>query len=172
MARLTSTQLGAIAENLVASALIVESNGRLSPFTPQADDDGIDLLIYDKESGRALPVQVKSRTVTLKKKTSDDRGDLVHFEVRRATFRAERYGVAILVLTADSGYRIDTAWVVPLAELDSGARQGKTKLIARPSRSPSSQDRWVKYRCSSPAMLCERVAAILDAKLEARSPAA
>jgi hypothetical protein len=167
----SSTQLGAIAENLVANALMVESGGRLSPFSPQADDDGIDLLIYDKETGRALPAQIKSRTLTLKKRASEERGDIVHFEVRRATFRAERYAVAILVLTADSGYRIDTAWVVPLEQLDAGARQGETKLIARPSRSATSQDRWAKYRCSSPAQLCERVMAILAATPVVRSPA-
>lgn len=63
MTKPSSTQIGAVAENPVANALMVESAGRLSPFSPVADDDGIDLLIYDKESGRALPAQVKSRTV-------------------------------------------------------------------------------------------------------------
>lgn len=55
MNRPTSTQLGAIAEILIANALMVHSGGRLSPFTAMADDDGIDLLVYDKQSGQALP---------------------------------------------------------------------------------------------------------------------
>lgn len=73
----TSTQIGSIAENLVANALMVASHGRLSPFWPVADDDGIDLLIYDKESGRALPAQVKSRTVALKRRGSAKSGEVV-----------------------------------------------------------------------------------------------
>lgn len=162
MAKPTSTQLGAIAENLVANALMLESGGRLSPFVPQADDDGIDLLIYDKETGRALPVQVKSRTVTLKRRGTEERGDVVHFEVRRATFRAERYSAAILVLTAENGYRIDTAWVVPMEQLNANARQGSTKLVARPSRSERSRDRWAAFRCDSAVQLCKHVLAMID----------
>ena len=59
--KLTSTQIGAIGEDIVASGLMIASHGRLSPFQPVADDDGIDLLIYDKKTGKALPIQVKSR---------------------------------------------------------------------------------------------------------------
>lgn len=47
--RLTSTQIGAIGESVVAVGLTLTSQGRLAPFKPFADDDGIDLLIYDKE---------------------------------------------------------------------------------------------------------------------------
>lgn len=142
---------------------MVESGGRLSPFTPQADDDGIDLLIYDKDSGRALPAQVKSRTVTLKKKGTEERGDVVHFEVRHATFRAERYAAAILVLTAKSGYEVDTAWVVPMASLPGIARRGETKFVVRASRSAKSKDRCTPYRCASPAELYDRILAMLAA---------
>ena len=56
--RLTSTQIGAIGESVVAVGLTLTSQGRLAPFKPFADDDGIDLLIYDKETKRALPIQV------------------------------------------------------------------------------------------------------------------
>jgi hypothetical protein len=34
---LSSTQIGAIAENLVANELMIESKGRLSPFQPIAE---------------------------------------------------------------------------------------------------------------------------------------
>jgi hypothetical protein len=61
----TSTQIGTLAENLVANSLLLESDGRLSPFNPVADDGGIDLLIYDKDTGNAIPLQVKSRTKTM-----------------------------------------------------------------------------------------------------------
>lgn len=75
---------------------MLRSEGRLSPFSPVADDDGIDLLIYDKLTGRALPAQVKSRTVALKRRGKEDRGNTVHFEVRKATFRGDRHACCLL----------------------------------------------------------------------------
>ena len=60
--KLSATQIGAIAENLVANELMIESKGRLSSFQPVADDDGINVLIYDKQTGRAVPIQIKTRT--------------------------------------------------------------------------------------------------------------
>lgn len=153
----TSTQLGAIAENLVANTLMLESAGALSPFLPQADDDGIDLLIYDKQTGKALPVQVKSRTVTLKKRGSGERGSVVHFEIRAATYRADRFAAAILVLTAESGYSIDCAWVVPMREIPEIARSNGKKYIIRASKNPRSSDKFTPYRCHSNAELHQRV---------------
>jgi hypothetical protein len=43
--RITSTQTGAVGELTIAAGLIVASDGRLAPFKPVADDDGIDLLV-------------------------------------------------------------------------------------------------------------------------------
>lgn len=161
MSKPSSTQLGAIAENLVANALMIESGGRLAPFRPEADDDGIDLLIYDKVTGKALPAQVKSRTVTLKKKGTEERGHIAHFELRHATFNADRYAAAILVLTSDNGYKLECAWVIPMSDLPSVARKAATKYVVRPSKSPSSQDRCTGYRCTTAAALHDRVSELL-----------
>jgi len=46
MTKLTQTQIGSIGEVTVAAQLMLLSNGRLSPFLPFADDDGIDLFIF------------------------------------------------------------------------------------------------------------------------------
>ena len=59
---ITTTQIGAIGEHIAASQLMLASQGRLSPFLPMADDDGIDLLIFDKVTRSTLPIQIKSRT--------------------------------------------------------------------------------------------------------------
>ena len=76
----TATQKGSIGESIVKIGLILESAGRLSPFDPFADDDGIDLLVYDKKIGNAVPVQVKTRVQATK------RNPTVQFQVRCATF--------------------------------------------------------------------------------------
>ena len=59
---MTQTQIGTIGEVTVAAQLMLASGGRFSPFLPFADDDGIDLIVYDKVTGVSLPVQVKART--------------------------------------------------------------------------------------------------------------
>ena len=51
---MTQTQIGTIGEVTVAAQLMLGSNGRFSPFLPFADDDGIDLIVYDKVTGASL----------------------------------------------------------------------------------------------------------------------
>jgi len=94
--RLTSTQIGALAENLVANELMIHSHGQLSPFQPVADDDGLDLLAYNKATGLGIPIQVKYRTRTLNRSPNN-----VHFETRKATLRAERWAMVVCVLMED-----------------------------------------------------------------------
>ena len=68
-----------MAENLVANEVKIESGGRLSPFQPIADDDGIDVLFYDKVIGGSIPIQIKARTKTVNKPGSKISGNTVHF---------------------------------------------------------------------------------------------
>lgn len=158
----TSTQIGAIAENLIANALMVESDGRLSPFSPVADDDGIDILIYDKETGRAIPVQVKSRTVALKKRATQERGNVVHFEVRSATFKSDRYAYLVAALLAEDASRVERAWLIPMQQLPSVAAKRTAKYVVRASKSLTSTDRYSAYRCKDAAHLVARVLALFD----------
>lgn len=157
----SSTQIGAIAESLVANALILHSGGRLSPFAAIADDDGIDMLVYDKKSGRALAAQVKSRTVALKRRGSTERGNIVHFGVRRATFRSDREGCVILVLLRDAD-AIERAWVISTGEFERLAACRRDVLVVRASKADGSEDCFRPYRCDSPMQLAERVLAKLD----------
>ena len=162
MTKPSSTQIGAIAENLVANVLMLASDGRLSPFSPVADDDGIDLLIYDKLTGRALPAQIKSRTVALKKRGNSSRGNVVHFEVRKATFRSDRCACVLLVLLTEDASQIERSWVIPMRELPIHARARSTKYVVRASKSIGSADRFSRFRCKDSQVLVERVLQLLD----------
>lgn len=75
----SSTQKGATSENLLINTILKASDGRPSPFRPVADNDGIDVLFFDKLTERAIatPQCCKSGT-TVRDKTS-------HFEVRKST---------------------------------------------------------------------------------------
>ena len=92
---LTATQIGAVAEQIVAGRIIQASGGRLNPYLPVADDGGVDLLVFDKETRHAVPVQVKSRTVTLKRCPK-----VVHFQIRKKTF-SEMPGSVVVAMLFD-----------------------------------------------------------------------
>jgi hypothetical protein len=141
----TSTQLGLIAENLVINALILASHGRLAPFRPVADDEGIDLLLYDKGTGRVLPLQVKARTRTLKKRGSSERGNIVHFQVREVALRQKGKTRLLAVLLDENVASITAAWLIPLNQMERVARKIGENFVIRPNRSIKSRDRFKPY---------------------------
>lgn len=151
MTELSSTQIGAIAENLVANELMIESKGRLSPFQPIADDDGLDVLIYDKVTGRAIPIQIKARTNTLKKNGSMERGNLVHFEVRKSSHRDDRHALLLCVLLSSDLRSTERAWLLPLHELPFLATTKENKYTLRANKQLTSNDRYKKFRCANMA---------------------
>ena len=163
---LTSTQIGAIAENIVANSFMRESCGRLSPFWPIADD-GIDLLIYDKVTGKAVPIQVKSRTKALKKKGTEDRGNVVHFEVRATAIKDDDFAYLVAVLLSEDLSHIDCSWFIPMKTVLSGARKGNGKFVIRASRSSQSKDRFTPFRCESLLVLAQRAIAVLEGSTNA-----
>src|SRR5688500_15611879 len=95
---LSSTQIGAIGENLLVNAVMKASDGRLSPFQPLADDCGLDVLFFDKLTGNSVAVQLKCRTVTIKDPYTGKRGNTVHFMVRQATFNEARAAYVVAAL--------------------------------------------------------------------------
>lgn len=127
-----------------------------------ADDDGIDLLVYDKQSGKAIPVQVKSRTVPLKKKGSSERGNVVHFEIRKATFKSDRYACAVFVLLTRDASAIECAWVIAMGDLPTCAISQSKKYVIRPSKSVNSKDKCSQYRCADWRALGSRVQELVN----------
>ena len=146
--RLTSTQIGAIGESLVAAGLMVASGGRLAPFKPLADDDGIDLLLFDKLTGSAIPLQVKSRTGF-----DDPRAERVQFDVRHSTFAGRGYTVMALV----DGTTIRTLWLIPGDRLAEVAMRKADKLVVVACAKTGSNDRYREFRHDSPASVAEEI---------------
>jgi len=144
--KLTSTQIGSIAENLVANELMIESKGRLSPFQPIADDDGIDVLIYDKVTGKAIPIQIKARTNAIIKPRTQERGNTVHFEVRRATYKGNRKGMLLCVLLDQNLLATERAWLIPLSKLPTIATVKNSKYVIRANKQITTKDKYKKYQ--------------------------
>jgi len=157
---LTSTQIGAIGENLLVNAVMKASDGRLSPFQPVADDDGLDVLFFDKQTGNAVAIQLKCRTVTLMKRNSDERGDRSHFEVRKSTFNEARRAYLVAALFNEELTHFVATWFVPMSLLPKLGRSSGDKWVIRPSKALSSKDRCVPYRCLSADELVSQIIAV------------
>jgi hypothetical protein len=160
---LTSTQIGAIGENLLVNAVMKASDGRLTAFQPIADDDGLDVLFFDKLSGNSIALQLKCRTVTLYKRGTKERGNGVHFEVRKATFNEARRAYLVAGLLNEELTHFLTTWLVPMSEISKVARDGKKKWVMRASKATASRDRCTPYRCHSIDQLVERLIALCEA---------
>ncbi len=147
---ISETQKGAIGENLISNWLMSGSDGRLCPFRPVADDGGIDLLVFDRQTRRTLLFQVKSRTRT-KAMTAGKRS--TRFNIRRQTFevRPDYFIVGVLL---DEALQIPEAlWLVPSAVLDQQGIDSKKDPDGNPTRyvmpcnpSPTSKDCWSSFK--------------------------
>ncbi len=160
---LTATQIGAIGENLLVNAVMKASDGRLSPFQSLADDDGLDVLFFDKLTGHSVALQLKCRTVTLKKRKSNERGNIAHFEVRKATFNEARRAYLVAALFNDELTRFIATWFVPMSELPKMARSSGDKWVIRPSKAASTRDRYTLYRCVTAEELAQRIIVVCEA---------
>jgi hypothetical protein len=135
---LTSTQKGKIWESIACAGLMLESQGRLVPFVPLADDDGYDAIIYDKITGLSAPLQIKGR------KGTDGGRTTTEFNVRLSTFSETRYGYLLAMVV--TGANVTSAWLIPHSELRQCSALKGDKLVIAPSTSLESRDRCSPYR--------------------------
>ncbi|MCH8270434.1 MAG: hypothetical protein IH985_04380 [Planctomycetes bacterium] len=155
---LSATQKGAVGESVVAARLILESDGRLAPYVPFADDRGVDLLVLDKQTGRTIPLQIKTRTGTVKRKS------ICHFQVRSATFDPRAWLLAVMVDYAEGDVRIKMAWLMPMKKLSKITKVNKrNNYVIRPSPNVDSKDMYTPYRCRDMAQVVSRLYSALEA---------
>jgi hypothetical protein len=161
---LSSTQIGAIGENLLVNAVMKASDGRLSPFQPVADDDGLDVLFFDKLTGNSVAIQLKCRTVTLYRPGTQDRGNSVHFEVRKATFSEARRAHLVAALFNEDLTQFVATWFMPLSLLPRLARTSAEKWVIRPSKAEASGDRFTPYRYLTADDLVRRMIVVCESR--------
>ncbi|TCW64261.1 hypothetical protein [Burkholderia sp. SRS-25] len=160
---LTSTQVGVIGENLLVNAVMKASDGRLSPFRPIADDDGLDVLFFDKETGSSVAMQLKCRTVTTRKRRSDERGNVAYFQVRKATFNEARRAYLLAALFNPQLSEFVTTWLVPMEELRHIARDASDKWVIQPSKAEDSADKYTRFRCQTAEQLAQKIVNVCEA---------
>lgn len=163
---ITSTQKGVIAEHIVANELMIETDGRFSPFSPLADDEGIDLLIYDKKTGKALPVQIKSRTGGITKNGKES--NTIHFEIRSVSLKNKKYAYFLAVLLTKDIRSVERAWLIPMKDISSllNIRKKQKKYIMRANKSLTTKDKFRDYQFENINEVTKRIKKILDSKTD------
>jgi len=153
---LTSTQKGTIGENLLVNAVMKASDGRLSPFRPLADDDGLDVLFFDKETGKSVAIQLKCRTKT------DGGGNTAQFDVRKATFKEARRAYLVAALFNEDMTVFICTWFIPMEELPEISNVKSDKYVITPSKGEHSKDKYKEYRCQTPNELADRIIEVCE----------
>ncbi len=136
---LSSTQKGNVAAHLVASALLVASNGRLAPFVPLADDHGLDLIVLDKVTRRMIAIQVKSSIANAGR-------DTVQFDVRKQTFSQATGEFLLMVVFEPARMALAVSWLIPMSLVASVATEQAEKYALVPSLKVAAKDRCRPFR--------------------------
>jgi hypothetical protein len=147
MTNLTTTQIGLVTEHALALALVIGSGGRLSPFMPLADDHGIDLIVADKETGRLLPIQVKSWTKDLQ------RSGTVQFDIRKKTIWDKSPALLVGLIFDMETASINQSWLMTMDDAIDLGNEYETKYALSPSARPNSNDRYRPFRHEDVASL-------------------
>ncbi len=143
---ITNKQKGTIIENLVVELITFGSNGALTCYTPNADDDGLDLIINRKGDVNPLFIQVKSRFGLEKN------GRYAH-NIGVNTCKNHPLLYYIFLLYNQTARDIQCAWIVPSNELfekikvsEIAGRQNHLRFGANPF---SVKDKWSEFRINA-----------------------
>lgn len=142
--KLTSTQKGSIGEALIGAQLMLASAGRLSPYRPLADDDGTDILVADKLTGRVVQIQVKANY-----SSQSTPPKTVQYDIRLATFKASLTSFLLGAIVDPADGALWRAWLIPTTELRAISVVSRNKLAISPNPSLTSRDRYAPWRCKS-----------------------
>lgn len=145
--RISSTQTAWITETVVAATVIAQSNGRLSPFAPLADDHGMDLLVYDKETAATIGLQVKAWARPAMKNGT------VQFDTGKSTFKPHATAFVVGLYMPLPSLSIEHVWLVPSTELPKLARDYPEKYAMVCSTKPDTQDGFRRWRMASSDMV-------------------
>ena len=140
---ISSKQKGDITENRASEIITLSSNGKLTCYVPNTDDDGIDLIINPKSEFKPLFIQVKSRFVLQKS------GRFIQ-NVGKKTFSANKNFYLLFVYFNQNSLEVEKLWLIPsedFASLAYDKKEGENyKSFYRFNAGPKSEkDKWAIY---------------------------
>ena len=143
MDSISSKQKGYIIENRIAEIITLGSNGELTCYSPNSDDDGIDLIVNPRGKFNPLFIQVKSRYKLQKSKQFIQ-------NVNKKTFGVNAQFFLIFAYFNPESLEIEHIWLIRSLEFEKIAYEKsageKYKAFYRFSANPhSTRDRWSKF---------------------------
>ncbi|MEM6814075.1 MAG: hypothetical protein AAF600_06730 [Bacteroidota bacterium] len=141
--QISSKQKGIISEHRIAEIVTLGSTGALTCYTPNSDDDGIDLIVNPKGQIKPLFIQIKGR---FKLQTT---GQFIQ-NVGINTFVAHPSFYLVFAYYNLELVDVQHLWLIPSLEFADIAYEkpaGETyKSFYRFSANPlSTKDRWSRY---------------------------
>lgn len=139
----SSKQKGNIVENRAIEIITLTSNGKLTCYSPNSDDDGIDLIVKPKSEFKPIFLQVKSRFKLQK-------NNQFHQNVGIKTFQSDKHFYLLFIYFPIEKLEVEKLWLIPsnkFRKLAYEKKAGKTyKSFYRFSANPfSSENKWAKY---------------------------
>jgi len=158
---LSSKQKGNILEKRFIELVSLGSDGRLSCFTPDSDDDGIDIIINKKGDFSPIFIQVKSRF-------NKNANGTYSQDIGTNTFRVNELFYLCFFLYDIDNYEIKTIWLVPSSDFKNKAvelnpKKYKQKLRFAANPKDTSNDQWKEYKVK-PKELGEKIMNIYENK--------
>lgn len=140
---ISSKQKGDIIENRTSEMITLSSKGKLTCYTPNSDDDGIDLIVNPRNEFKPLFIQIKSRFVLQKSRRFIQ-------NVGKNTFSANEMFYLLFVYFNQSTLEVDRIWLIPSKDFESLAnnvKEGETfKSFYRINAGmANSKDKWSAY---------------------------
>lgn len=131
-----------------------------------ADDDGLDVLFFDKETGNSVAIQLKCRTDTDCKSNSKKKGNTAQFDVRKATFKEERRAVLIAALFNKDMNGFVCTWFIPMKELKRVGNQKSDKYVITPNKAEGSKDKYKDFKCENAEKLAQHIINVCEDQRE------
>ncbi len=116
--------------------------------------------MLDKETGKSLPIQVKSWMLNPDKPVTR-----VQFDVQKTTFGKEKHGAVVCVVLEMETLAIETSWMIPAFDIPKVATDRPNKFAIVPSRLGGSKDKYTAYRHKTNASLTRAVEALLEGSI-------
>ncbi|MDC7243577.1 MAG: hypothetical protein PQJ44_06540 [Sphaerochaetaceae bacterium] len=154
----SSKQKGNILEHRFIELISLGSDGNLTCFAPDSDDDGIDIIINRKMDFKPIFVQVKSRF--------NLNNGLFSQDIGTSTFRADEKFWVCFIYYNPVNFEIENIWFIPSIDfheksVEINPENHKQKLRFAASVKDNSKDKWSEYRVSK-TELSVKVDTIID----------
>ncbi len=139
IAPLTTKQKGDIAEAEVYKLITVHGNESLSSYKPISDDEGIDLIVKNKENGKNIFIQIKSMWTK--------RQSYVTTIKKQKSLSLKNTFVVFLFFNTRTGEFWDYLWFVPAKEIinncNLNSKTNRYAFVAGFTR--NAKNTWDKY---------------------------